>query len=174
VKPTTPVPIYVVSFGPKVAETAGKYADGYITTLVSEDRLHNVLIPAVERGAKQMGRDPSKIEKTIELGLGYDKDYTKAPEKVRFWTGTTFPAAFKYGMADPGEIEAMGSLVGDEQVARGFAIGTKAEGFISKIEKLAKLGFNHIYLQSTSPDEKAFIELCAKEILPYVKETYGR
>ena len=174
VKPTTPVPVYVASFGPKLAQIAGKYADGYITTLVSEDHLHNVLIPAVERGAKQMGRDPSKIERTIDLGVGYDKDYTKALKKVRFWTGTMFPATFKYGMADPREIEAMGSLVGDEQVAKGFAIGTKAEDFFSKIEKLSKLGFNHIYLQSTSPDEKAFIELCAKEILPYVKDTHGR
>jgi coenzyme F420-dependent glucose-6-phosphate dehydrogenase len=174
VKPTTPVPIYVASFGPKVAEIAGKYADGYITTLVSEDHLHNVLFPAVERGAKQMGRDPSKIERTIELGLGYDKDYTKALKKVRFWTGTMFPAAFKYGMADPREIEAMGNLVGDEQVAKSFAIGTKAEDFISRIEKLGKLGFSHIYLQSNSPDEKAFIELCAKEILPYVKDVYGK
>ncbi len=174
VKPTTPVPIYVASFGPKVAEIAGKYADGYITTLVSEDHLRNVLIPAVERGAKQMGRDPSKIERVIELGLGYDKDYTKALKKVRFWTGSMFHVTFKYGIADPREIEAMGSLVGDEQVAKGFAIGTKAEDFISRIEKLVKVGFNHIYLQSTSPDEKAFIELCAKEIIPYVKETFGR
>jgi len=29
VKPTTPVPVYVASFGPKVAQIAGKYADGY-------------------------------------------------------------------------------------------------------------------------------------------------
>lgn len=174
VKPTTPVPIYVASFGPKVAEIAGKYADGYITTLVSEDHLRNVLVPAVERGAKQMGRDPSRIERVIELGLGYDKDYTKALKKVRFWTGAMFHVTFKYGIADPREIEAMGSLVGDEQVAKGFAIGTKAEDFISRIEKLVKLGFNHINLQSTSPDEKAFIELCAKQILPYVKDNYGR
>jgi coenzyme F420-dependent glucose-6-phosphate dehydrogenase len=172
VKPTTPVPIYVASFGPKVAEIAGKYADGYITTLVSEDHLRNVLIPAVERGAKQMGRDPSKIERTIELGLSYDRDYAKALKKVRFWAGTMFPVTFKYGMADPREIEAMGNLVGDEQVAKAFAIGTKAEDFIERIEKLAKAGFNHIYLQSTSPDEKAFIELCANEIIPYVKDTY--
>jgi hypothetical protein len=121
-----------------------------------------------------MGRDPSKIERAIDLGVGYDKDYTKALKKVRFWTGTMFPATLKYRMADPREIEAMGSLVGDEQVAKGFAIGTKAEDFFSKIEKLSKLGFNHIYLQSSSPDEKAFIELCAKEILPYVKDTHGR
>ena len=85
-----------------------------------------------------------------------------------------FHVTFKYGIADPREIEAMGSLVGDDQVAEGFAIGTKAEDFISRIEKLVRVGFNHIYLQSTSPDEKAFIELCAKEIIPYVKETFGR
>jgi hypothetical protein len=120
-----------------------------------------------------MGRDASKIERIVELGLGYDKDYTKALKKVRFWAGSMFDVAFKYGIADPREIEAMGSLVGDEQVAKGFAIGTKAEDFIFRIERLIKLGFNHIYLQSTSPNERAFIELCAKEIIPYVMDTYG-
>jgi hypothetical protein len=31
-----------------------------------------------------------------------------------------FHVAFKYGIADPREIEAVGNLVGDEQVAKGF------------------------------------------------------
>ena len=175
VKPTTPVPVYVASFGPKVAEIAGKYAEGYITAfLVSEEHLRNVLIPAIERGAEKMGRDPSKIEKVVELDIGYDKDYTKALKKVRFWAGSILPFGYKYGISDPREIEAMGNFVGDEQVAKAFAIGTKAEDFISKIEKLIKMGFSHIYLVSTSPDEKAFIELCAKQILPYVKDTYAQ
>lgn len=168
------MPIYVASFGPKVAEIAGKYPDGYISTLVSEEHLRNVLVPAIERGAKTMGRDPSKIEKVVELGVGYDKDYSKALKKVRFWAASMFHYMFKYGISDPREIEAMGNLVGDEQVGKGFAIGTKAEDFISRIEKLIKMGFDQIYLQSTSPDEKAFIELCAREILPYVRDIHDR
>jgi enterochelin esterase-like enzyme len=68
----------------------------------------------------------------------------------------------------------MGNLVGDEQIAQTYAIGTKAEDFISRIEKLIRMGFDQVYLVSTSPDEKAFIELCAKEIIPYVKDTYAR
>jgi len=174
VKPATPVPIYVSSFGPKVAEIAGKYADGYLTTLVSEEHLRNVLIPAIERGAKKMGRDPSKLERVVELGVAYDRDYTKALKKVRFWAGSMFHFVFKYGVADPRDLEAMGNLVGDEQVAKAFTIGTKSEDFISKIESLIKMGFDQIYLQSTSPDEEAFIHLCAKEILPYVKDAYGK
>jgi len=175
VKPTTPVPTYVASFGPKVAEMAGKYGEGFITAfLVSEEHLRNVLIPAIERGARKMGRDPSKIEKVVELDLGYDKDYTRAVKKVRFYAGSMFSVAYKYGIADPREIEEMGTLVGDEQIAQTFAIGTKAEDFISRIEKLINMGFDQVYLVSTSPDEKAFIELCAKEIIPYLKDTYAR
>ena len=173
VKPTSPVPIYVASFGPKVAEIAGKYADGFITTGASEERLRNVLVPALERGAKMMGRDPSGIEKVVELGLAYDKDYTRAIEKVRSIAGAMFPVVFKYPIADPREIEAMGNLVGNEQITNAFVIGTRAEDFIKKIERCVKLGFNHIYLGSISPDEKAFIALCEEEILPYVKATYA-
>jgi hypothetical protein len=30
-----------------------------------------------------------------------------------------------------------------------------------------------VYLQSTSPNEEKFLEMAAKEIVPYVKSTYG-
>lgn len=174
VKPDTPVPMYVASFGPKVAEIAGKYADGYLTALVSEERLRDVLIPAIERGAKKMNRDASRIEKVMELDVAYDNDYTRALKKVRFLAGMMFDAQFRYDRSDPREIEAIGSLIGDEHVAKGFVIGTKAEDFIAKIEKTIKMGFDQTYLLSSSPDEKAFIKLCAKEIIPYVKDAYCR
>lgn len=46
-------------------------------------------------------------------------------------------------------IEMMGNLVGDEQVATDSTIGTEAEDFTSKIERLVKMESNHI-----SPEHK--------------------
>ena len=172
--PETPVPLYVAAFGPTVARLAGRYADGYLTTLVNPDRLQNVLFPAVEEGAKETGRDPSKIERVVELGVAYDEDYDEALKKVRFWAGNTLPSMFKLPIYDPREIEERGKLVSDEAMAKAFFISTKPDDLIKPIERAIKLGFNHIYLQSTSPDEAKFFEMAGKQVVPYIKSTYGK
>jgi len=172
-KPETPVPLYIAGFGPKVARIAGKYGDGYLTTLVDPERFENVLLKAVSEGAREMGRDASKIEKVVELGVSYDEDFDKAVRKVRFWRGTLFPFMFKFPIYDPREIEAMGQMVSDETLAKAYFIATKSEELLKPIERAVKMGFNHVYLQSTSPDENKFFEMAAKEVVPYVKSTYG-
>ena len=58
----------------------------------------------------------------------------------------------------------MGNLVGDEQVATDSTIGTEAEDFTSKIERLVKMESNHISPEH-NPDERALIELCEEQIL---------
>ena len=80
---------------------------------------------------------------------------------------------FRLPIYDPREIEEMGQMVSDEALAKAFFIGTKSEDIIKPIDQAVKMGFNHIYLQSTSPDEEKFLKMAAKEIVPYVKSTYG-
>jgi len=173
-KPETPVPLYIAGFGPKVAKIAGKYADGYLTTLVDPERFENVLLKAVAEGAREMGRDSGSIERVVELGVAYDEDFDKAVRKVRFWRGTLFPFMFKFPIYDPREIEAMGEMVSDETLAKAYFIATKPEDLLKPIERAVKMGFNHVYLQSTSPDENKFFEMAAKHIVPYVKSIYGK
>lgn len=172
-KPETEVPLYVAAFGPKVAKIAGKYADGFLTTLVDPDRFRNVLLKAVAEGAKEMGRDPDRIDKTVELGVAYDEDYDKALRKVRFWRGTLIPSIFNLPIYDPREIEQMGQVTSDEALAKAFFIATKPEDILQPIERAVKMGFNHVYLQSTSPDESKFLDMASKHIVPYVKSAYG-
>jgi coenzyme F420-dependent glucose-6-phosphate dehydrogenase len=173
-KPEAPIPLYVAAFGPKVAKIAGKYADGFLTSLVEPNRLRNVLLKAVAEGAKETGRDFSEIERVVEINIAYDEDYTKALKKVRFWAANLFPFMFKLPIYDPREIEEMGKLVSDEAIAKAFFIGTKPDDIIAPIERAVKMGFDHVYLQSTSPDEDKFFEIARKHVVPYVKSTYGK
>jgi len=172
-KPETEVPLYVAGFGPKVARIAGRYADGFLTTMVDPDKLKNELFKALSDGAREKGRNPDKIERAIELGVSYDEDYNKALKQLHFWRGTMFPFMFKFPIYDPREIEDMGNMVSDEALARAYFVSTKPEDILKPIERAVKLGFNHIYLQSTSPNEEKFLEMAAKEIVPYVKTTYA-
>jgi len=177
-KPTSPVPIYVAAFGPKVTEIAGRLADGFLSTpattvAAAEKHYREILIPALEKGAREAGRDPDQIVKVFELHLSYDEDYDKELKYARFWAGTLLTAMFKYPVTDPREVEEHGMMVGDEQVAEAWAVGTKPEDFIRQVEKYIKLGIQHLYFVSGSPDEVKTIRMYGKHVIPYVKSTYG-
>jgi len=176
-KPSTPPPIYVTSFGPKIAEIAGKHADGFMTAgtaspSVDEQNWRNVLLPALERGAKSAGRDPSKIKKAFEIHISYDEDYEKAVKAARFWAGSQLPAMFKYAITDPREIEEHGQMVGDEQVAKAWSASTKPDDFIRLVERYIRMGAQHIYYVSGSPDEIKTIRMFGKHVIPYIRSTY--
>jgi coenzyme F420-dependent glucose-6-phosphate dehydrogenase len=171
-KPSRAIPIYVAASGPTVAELAGKYADGFLTIGIAEEQYQSVLLPALEKGAKSAGRDPSKIIKSMEMMVSYDEDYNKALQALRFWAGAMMPVMFMYGVADPRIIEEHGKLVGDRQIAERWLIGTKPEDHIKQLEKYIKMGFEHVYVASTSPDEIKTLRMYAKHVLPYIRSTY--
>ena len=177
-KPSNPVPIYVAAFGPTVAEIAGRLADGFLTTASTtaaavEGHYKDVILPALEKGAKSAGRDPSKITKAFELHLSYDEDYDRALKSARFWAGSLLPAVIKYPVADPREIEEYGKMVGDEQLAEAFAVGTNPEDYVRQLEKYIKMGFENVYIMSGSPDELKTIRMYGKHVIPYIKSIYG-
>jgi len=171
-KPDPPVPLLLAASGGTVAELAGRLADGLITIPFPETHYRNVLFPAFERAAQAAGRDPSKLEKAVETYVSYDSDYDKALASTRCWAGTAVPGMFKWPIYDPHEIEDIGKLVGDRQLAEQWLIGTKPEEHIKHIEKLIRCGFTSVHITSSSPNEPATIEMYAKHVLPYLTSTY--
>jgi len=171
-KPREPIPLYVAASGPKTAELAGMYADGFLTLPFPPEHYRKVLFPAVERGAKAAGRDPASVAKLLELCVSYDENYDKALDACKFWRATCIPVFFKYGIFDPREIEESGNLVGKEGLETQWFIATTPYAHIKKIEEYIKLGFTNIHIQSSSPDEKKFIKMYGEKVLPYLKDTY--
>jgi coenzyme F420-dependent glucose-6-phosphate dehydrogenase len=79
---------------------------------------------------------------------------------------------FKYGVTDPREIEQHGWFVGDKQLAQFWLIGTKPEEHIKHLEKYIKMGFEHVHIMSSSPDEIKTLRMYGKHVLPYLRSTY--
>ena len=173
-KPSSPPPIYVAASGPTVAEIAGRYADGFLTIGIAEKQYRSVLLPAMEKGAKSAGRDSDKIIKAMEVLVSYDEDFDKALAAVRFWAGALMPVMFMSGIYDPRVVEEHGHLVGDRQLAEHWLIGTKPEDHIRRLEKYIKMGFEHIYVVSSSPDEIKTLKMYAKDVLPYIRSAYKK
>lgn len=174
-RPEKPIKVYVAAGGPKVAELAGRLADGIILTsslLLSGLDQAKRLFQAFERGAKEVGRNPEGLERVIEILVSYDEDYDKALKACRFWAGVMLPIFFQYDVYDPRVIEEHGRLVSDEAIARRWLVATTEEEHIKGVERYIKAGFNHLYFVSSSPDEPKFIKFYSEKVLPYLKEEY--
>ena len=172
-KPESAIPLYVAASGPTIARLAGKYGDGFLTLPFPEDHYREVLFPALEEGAKEAGRDPSRIDKAIEVYVSYGESYDEALASVRCWAGTLLPFVFKYPIADPREIESYGRLVGDKQLTEVWLIGTSPEEHIKWLEKYIRLGFRNLHITSSSPNDLKTIQMYGKQVLSYLRSTYG-
>jgi len=167
-RPDGAIKVYVAAGGLRTAELAGRLADGLLLTpnLGQAERLFN----AFKNGAKKMGRDPDSLEKVVEILVSYDEDYEKALKACRFWAGSMLPEFYKFDISDPREIEGKGRLVADEAIESRWIVATTAEEHIRRIERYIKVGFNHLYFVSSSPDEAKFLKFYGEKILPYFRE----
>src|SRR5450759_3768364 len=67
-RPDETVPIYVGAGGPQVAKYAGRAADGLICTSGKGMELYSEqLLPSFADGAKESGRDATKLDRMIEV-----------------------------------------------------------------------------------------------------------
>jgi coenzyme F420-dependent glucose-6-phosphate dehydrogenase len=171
-KPEKTIPIYVAAGGAKVARIAGRDSDGLITALSEPKYVEDVLFKSAREGASSVGKDQSKLEFIVDYGVSYDEDYDRALASCRCWKGPILPAVFKYSISDPREIEAYGNLVSDEVLASKWFIATSPDEHIKNIERLIEMGFTHIAIQSSSPDEEKYIRVFGSKVLPYLKEKF--
>lgn len=168
-KPKTDIRLYVAGNGPKTAYVAGKYADGFLTLPAPREHITGTLFPALERGARDAGRDPAAIERVLELFCSYDPDPKKAVASSRFWAGALLPVFFNLGVWDPRVIESHGRVVGDEALVKNWLISADLNEHVERILDYLSMGFTHVEFLSSSPDQKVFIRTYAEKVLPEVR-----
>jgi coenzyme F420-dependent glucose-6-phosphate dehydrogenase len=172
-KPKTKIKVYIAANGPKTAYLAGKYADGLLTLPAPFDYYKTKLFPSFEKGAKDAGKDPSTLEKIIEIIVSYDEDFDRAVEGARFWAGALVPFFFNYGVYDPRVIESVGRMIAKEYIAQAWMIVTNPEEAIKKTKEYLDAGFTHVQYLSSSPDEEKFIKVWGQKVIPALKELKG-
>jgi len=170
-KPKTRIPLYVAGNGSSTAYVAGKYADGLLTSgRVFEEKFKSELLPALERGARDSGRNPECIKKIVHIITSYDEDFNKAVESCKFWNATMLPSIFSAEVYDPREIELKARLIKNEDIIKKRFIVTSEEDAIRGIERYIKFGVTEVEFLSTSPDQDKFIKFFGKKVLPYFRD----
>jgi coenzyme F420-dependent glucose-6-phosphate dehydrogenase len=160
----------MAAIGPEAIKTAAIHCDGLIT-VTKADQSREIL-DQFNKSAKDAGKDPFSLEKIAKPKICYSTDYDKAFKYIEFWRATLLEDVFNTIISDPRQLEEKAKKeVSDEQLKKSNPIITSIEDCIKPIEEYFKAGFTRIYIHSTSPEEKEFIKVFCKKVLPYFQET---
>jgi coenzyme F420-dependent glucose-6-phosphate dehydrogenase len=169
--PASPIPIYISSLVPESATFAGAYGDGLFTVGGKQPELYRNLIKNFEESARQNGKDPAKLPKSIELNVAYTQDTDGAIQSMlKYWAGSFVPALFDQKIYTPKMSAQNGEVVGPDSVKKMCCISSKAEDHIKYAQQFIDLGFTHLYFHSAGPDQKAFLEGYGRDVLPHVRQ----
>jgi coenzyme F420-dependent glucose-6-phosphate dehydrogenase len=168
-RPPEGIPLYVAASGEKAARLAGEVADGFICTSGKGLELYReLLLPAVEQAARENGRDPSKIEKLIEMKVSYDTDLDRAMRDTREWAALALPGEEKAGTFDPREMERRAEAVADRAHTR-FIVSDDPDEHAAKVNEYVELGFTHLVFHFPGLDQGRAMRLYVKDILPRLR-----
>ncbi len=171
-RPETPVPIYVAASGPLAAKLAGRVGDGFICTSGKKPELYEELLANVNAGAEAAGRDPSKIDRYIEIKVSYDHDLEYARQACNWWAALALSPEEKSGVEDPLEMERLADAALDRAHTR-FIVTNDPEECVERIRPYVDLGFTHLVFHAPGADQSRFLEQFSADVLPLVRERFA-
>jgi G6PDH family F420-dependent oxidoreductase len=166
--PDVPPPILVATAGPVTARRAGKTVDGMITEGAPLDRLA-VLIERFAAGAKESGRDPDHLTKLLRLHVSWAPTEAEALENaMREWPN----GAMKFARSDirsPFEFEQLARLVRPEDFEGRVVISSDPDVHRAAIQRCVDLGFDRVYLHNVGRNQKEFVEVFGRDVIPKLR-----
>ncbi|MCG3209387.1 MAG: F420-dependent glucose-6-phosphate dehydrogenase [Anaerolineae bacterium] len=182
------LPLWIAGYGPKVLRSAGTYADGIIMQF-ADPHLIKWCMSHVHEGAREAGRDPSKIQVMAASPVWVSDDIDKGREQVRWFPAMvgnhvadlvqryddgTLPAeltayikgrkGYNYRKHADKESESM-DFVTNEVIDRFCIIGPPEE-HVRRLRELQEVaGVNQFNIYLMSGEEEATIEAYGKYII---------
>ena len=170
-RPSTPIPLYIAAAGASAARLAGRVADGLICTSGKGMELYtDTLLPAVAEGARAAGRDADGIELTIEMKVSFDSDLQRAREDTRHWAALALSPDEKTGVDDAVEMERLADALPTERAASRWIVSSDAGEHVERIRPYLDAGFTHLVFHAPGPDQRRFLELYGREVLPRLRD----
>lgn len=171
-RPETPVPIYIAGAGPVMAKYAGSDGDGFICTSGKAETLYTeTLLPNVAAGREASTR--KGFERMIEVKVSYDPDLNAARENTREWAALSLSAEEKMTVEDPREMERLADALPLERVLKRWIVSNDPDEHAERIAHYAALGFDHLVFHAPGKDQRRFIELFGRDILPRLRKKLG-
>jgi coenzyme F420-dependent glucose-6-phosphate dehydrogenase len=130
------------------------------------------LLPSFDSGARESGRDPSELDRMIEVKVSYDTDRVRAMEDTKIWAALALPAETKAGIDDPREMERLAHGVEDVAHKR-WLVSSDPDEHIEQLRPYLDLGFNHLVFHAPGDRQARFLELYGSQVLPRIRKEWG-
>lgn len=170
-KPERPVPVYIAAGGPVVAKYAGRTGDGFICTSGKGMELYtDTLLPAVAEGAAAAGRDPTGIDRMIEIKISYDREHDRALENCRFWAPLSLTAEQKHSVDNAAEMERLADEIPIEQVAKRWIVASDPDEAVARIKPYVDAGLTHLVVHGPGHDQERFLAHFSEDVLPRLRK----
>ena len=180
------LPIFIGSWGPRMAELAGEIASGLKADCTANPACLRTLVARVHQGARAAGRDPATLAITVGPLCSIATERARPRREMGRFLALYLPylepmtsaagisaeevAAVAQAVAC-GDIDTAERLVPDAAL-RAFAITGTADDAIVQIEALIAAGATHIsFGPPLGPDPHAALKLIGERILPYFRNS---
>jgi coenzyme F420-dependent glucose-6-phosphate dehydrogenase len=158
-------PIYVATAGPVTARRAGREADGFITPGAPVEKVA-ALIERFTVAAREAGKDPDGMPRIVQLHLSWAAtDEEARTNAVREWPngGMSFP---KSDVRSPHDFEQMAKLVRIEDFEGRMVVSADPDVHREHIQRFLDAGVDRVYLHNVGRNQKEWIDVFAREVLP--------
>lgn len=159
--------ILIATAGPVTAKRAGRMVDGLITLGAPIEKLGSLLNRFAE-GAREVGKKASTMPKVLRLDLSWAAtDEEAMANAMTEWPngGMRFP---KGDIRSPFEFEQFARLVRPEDFASRLTVSADPDVHRAQIQRYADLGFDRIYLHNVGRNQREWIDVFSRDVLPKV------
>jgi coenzyme F420-dependent glucose-6-phosphate dehydrogenase len=102
------------------------------------------------------------------MKVSFDLDPERARSETRIWAALALPAEDKASIHDPRELERRAEGV-REVADRRWLVSADPDEHVEQIRTYVDLGFTHLVFHGPGQDQRRFLELYGKEILPRLR-----
>jgi coenzyme F420-dependent glucose-6-phosphate dehydrogenase len=160
--------VLVATAGPVTARRAGRHADGLITVGAPPEKIAH-LFARFDEGAREAGRDPATMPRVLQVHLSWaDTDEEAMANALREWPngGMRFPKA---DVRHPSDFEQMARLVRPEDFAGRMVVSADPDVHRAELQRYVDLGFDRIYLHNVGRNQREWIEVFGRDVLPALR-----
>jgi G6PDH family F420-dependent oxidoreductase len=175
-----PLPeIIVAASGPKAAQLAGRIGDGLWST--GPDRELVRQFESAGRGSGKAagsgkgsgngrgnGRGRAAARpKYAQVSLCWDRSEARARKTaLEIWPTAAISGDSSQELPNPSSFESLAKIVTEDDIAKAMPCGPEAQPIIDAAREYLDAGFDHVYFHQIGPNQEAFIDFAAREVLP--------
>ncbi len=159
--------ILIATAGPVTAKRAGRAVDGLITVGAPLEKISG-LFQKFDDGRREAGKDVDSAPKVLQLHLSWAAtDEEALANAMHEWPngGMKFP---KGDIRSPLEFEQMAKMVRPEDFEGRMVISADPDVHRAGIQRFADLGFDRIYLHNVGRNQREWIDVFSRDVLPKI------